>query len=283
MLITILVTKDLNSRAIMADVVGHKGRGEPETVAQAVENVVRLGHRSKFIIKVDNEPALVSLRDRVVEELAATGTQILVESIPAGESESNGSIENAVRLVKDMVRVHLAALQKKIAGSSPSHHPVVSWLVPHCAECITKYLVGKDGKTAYQRIFGKPARDEVFEFGERLLWRKRQSAIHNTDLNGRYLDGIWLGKRWGTHTHLVWTGTEVVEVYAFQRLPLDERWSREQLEAVTATPWNWKSSTDPQGPGRAPMLDEPVAEHEPRAPNPMHITMEDLENYGFTS
>ena len=151
--------------------------------------------------------------------MSRIGAGAAPQSPPVGESQSNGSIENGVRLVKEMVRVHLSALEKNISGTIPSNHPVITWLVPHSAECITKYMMGKDGNTPFQRMFGKSARDEALEFGERLLWRKRKSGVHNTDLNGRYLSGIWLGKRWGTFIHLIWTGTEVTEVYAIQRHP----------------------------------------------------------------
>ena len=48
------------------------------------------------------------------------------------------------------------------------HHPIMLWLVEHAAELTTKHLVGHDGKTAYTRLFGKPCRDEGFEFGERV-------------------------------------------------------------------------------------------------------------------
>ena len=42
--LTILVTKERESRVLMADVVLKKGRTQEETVAQAVQNVKRLGH-----------------------------------------------------------------------------------------------------------------------------------------------------------------------------------------------------------------------------------------------
>ena len=36
---------------------------------------------------------------------------------------------------------------------------------------MTKYMVGLDGKTAYERLFGKKSREEHLEFGEVVLWR----------------------------------------------------------------------------------------------------------------
>ena len=35
-----------------------------------------------------------------------------------------------------------------------------------------KHLGGPDGRTGYERLFGKPPREEGLELGEVVLWRK---------------------------------------------------------------------------------------------------------------
>ena len=45
------------------------GKTLDETIDQAVENIKRLGHTGKVIVKTDNEPALLSLRDGVLQRL----------------------------------------------------------------------------------------------------------------------------------------------------------------------------------------------------------------------
>ena len=269
--LTILVTKDRNSKAVVV----YKGRGEEETISQAVDNIKNLGHRNKFILKTDNEPALTSLRDGIIETLASSGVQILVEPPPVEESQSNGAIENGVRLVKEMVRVHMISLESRIQGEIPTFHPIMTWIVPHAANCITKYLVGHDGKTAYQRLWGKTAQEEILEIGERIFWRKRKSAMK--DLDSRYHPGIWLGRVWGSSTHIVWDGQKAIEVYGIQRVPKDERWSRADIEAIIATPWDWEPQAQQgeQRPLIPERLDSPLADAqqdtEPGRPHSMHI------------
>mgnify|MGYP000450192630 CR=1 FL=1 len=75
-----------------------------------------------------------------------------------GESASNGGIEGAVKIVKGLLRVHLAALERKIGAKFPSGHPVLTWLVEHVTDILSKYAVGVDGKTSYERLFGRPVR-----------------------------------------------------------------------------------------------------------------------------
>ena len=79
----------------------------------------------------------------------------------------------------------------------PSGHPVTAWLVEHVADVLTKHLVGSDGHTAYERLFGKQAREEGLEFGEQVLYRKRRAQDMNVVLDGRLEPGTWLGRRWG--------------------------------------------------------------------------------------
>ena len=63
-------------------------------------------------------------------------------------------MENGVKLLKGVLRVHVIALEEKIGGQIPSAHPLMTWIVPHAAECITKYLNGPDGKTPYPVSWG---------------------------------------------------------------------------------------------------------------------------------
>ena len=98
---------DRDSGILMADVAMHKGRGEEEVIEQAAENIRRLGHITKLVIKTDNEPALISLRDEVIKKL---DVQAVPETPPQAESQSNGCKENGVKLLKGVLRVHLFAL-----------------------------------------------------------------------------------------------------------------------------------------------------------------------------
>ena len=117
-------------------------------------------------MKTDNELALVSLRSGVMQKLGIPAAPVRP---PPEESPSNGSIENAVRQVKDMVRVYLLALKDRLNGEIPADHPIMAWLVEHVGDNLTKYMVGCDGKTPLQRLMGKPLREEAHEFGEQTV------------------------------------------------------------------------------------------------------------------
>jgi hypothetical protein len=164
--------------------------------------------------------------------------------------------ESGVRLFKGLLRVHLAALEGKAGVTLPSGHPVTAWLVEHVADVLTKYLVGSDGHTAYERLFGKQAREEGLEFGEQVLFRKRRAQDMNVVLDGRWELGTWLGRRWGSSVHRVHAHGKVIEVRAVQRRPAPERWVAAELAAVRATPW--LADPGPEADGAEPAVLQPL-------------------------
>ena len=93
-------------------------------------------------------------------------------------------IENGIKIFKGMLRVHTLALKRKIGGKLPTHHAVLTWLVEHVADVITKYLQGKDGKSGYERLMGKPCREEGLEFGERVWFKKKKRRSRGETLTG---------------------------------------------------------------------------------------------------
>ena len=148
---TVLVVKDRFSRAIRAHVLGFNGTCLEEASQIAAGAISQFGHKGSIAVKTDNEPALVDLRNEVIKKLHVG---VMVIKPPVGESQSNGSIEGCVKTFKGLLRVHLAALERKVDLHLPSAHPLTGWLVEHVADLTTKYLQASDGKTAYNRLFG---------------------------------------------------------------------------------------------------------------------------------
>ena len=78
-------------------------------------------------------------------------------------------------------------------------------------------MKGADGETPYERLVGKIIREEALEIGEQVMFRKRKSVLK--DLESHWMPGTWLGRRWGTYTHIIWNGEKALEAFSVQRLP----------------------------------------------------------------
>eukprot|EP00969_Alexandrium_andersonii_P245517 10849634-Alexandrium_andersonii.AAC.1 len=61
----------------------------------------------------------------------------------------------------------MLALQERFQGEVPVDYPAMLWLVEHAGKLLAEYLVGHDGRTEFERLMGKPSRDDGYEFGER--------------------------------------------------------------------------------------------------------------------
>ena len=142
-------------------------------------------------------------------------------------------------------------------------HPVIAWLVEHVADVLTKYMVGRDGHSAFERLFGKQAREEGLEFGERVLFRRRRTQDMNVIMDVRWEPGTWLGRCWGSGTHRVHAHGRVFDVRAVRRRPAAERWSAADLAAIRATPW--RTHPGPAADDKALVVLEPLPRPEDAA------------------
>ena len=109
-------------------------------------------------------------------------------------------MENGVKLLKGLLRVHVLSLERKLGHRVPSKHPMMSWLVEHVADVATKYLRGIDGRTAYERLFGKQIHEEGLEFGEKVLWKQRANKDMNVLLEARWTEASGWAATGAHHT-----------------------------------------------------------------------------------
>ena len=67
--------------------------------------------------------------------------------------------------------MHLIAFDKKIGHKVPA---VMSWLVEHVSDVLTKYLRGEMAEQATSACSAKQAREECLELCGRVLWSNRR-------------------------------------------------------------------------------------------------------------
>ena len=59
---------------------------------------------------------------------------------------------------------------------------------PTCRGVVSNYQINRDGKTAYEKAFGKPCRDEIVEFGEEVHYRIND--LDTGSLDARWATGV---------------------------------------------------------------------------------------------
>ena len=71
-------------------------------------------------------------------------------------------------------------------------HPIVLWMCEHAAYLLNRLEVGRDGKTAYERMKGKKATVLGIEFGERVM-RKEKPIGAMRKMVTQWQFGIFIG------------------------------------------------------------------------------------------
>jgi hypothetical protein len=164
----IQVSRDEESRALLAHAVPRKGFAHVHGAEQLIRDIEELGCK-KVILKADNEPATHALQEEVKKQRQ---DETLLENSPVGESQSNGVAERAVQAAGEHIRVVKLALESKVGIRFPAVRPIMSWIAKHAADMMNKFHVGPDGKTSYEIIKGKKYIRSLVEFGEKIFFRR---------------------------------------------------------------------------------------------------------------
>ena len=186
-MIPVLVIKDGQTKCIFAHVVPKKGGGMEWLAKKVVSDIEAMGY-GRIILKSDQEVSITELqselkyeRERLMKEVGEKVKMIrnaitILENSPVGESKANGDIENAIQQLQGQVRTIKDQVQFHAKVKIPVAHPLLAWLIPFASLTITRYSVGSDGRTAYERVKGRSCRRPMACFGESIHFKPLKPA-----------------------------------------------------------------------------------------------------------
>ena len=238
-----LVSKYRRVGCFAAHMVPKKGVGGGWIVQQYLRDLRRWGLRHKVLFRSDGEPAIVDLLNRVSD---LRQPETLLEASPATDSKANGVAERAIQSIEKQLRVLKLALERNLKAKIGAEHPCFPWLVEHTADILTKFVVGRDGMTGWERLKGRKYNGLLFEFGTKVFHRVQHKPVGG-EMEARWLPAVWLGKRFATDEHVVAmeNGT-VVRTGAVREFP-GEAFEKELLDKIVGTPWDPRGSGQEQG------------------------------------
>jgi hypothetical protein len=248
-----LIIRCYMSKAIFAHTIPCKGSDEDGFVAGLITAAVTwLGH-TRLILKADNERALQAL---VTSSLRAMRIevpeleQITKEAPVPYLSKSNGGTEVGIRNVRKDFRTMRMCLEDRLGHKVPVEHPICSWLLQHVAFLQTALVRGDDGFTAWTKVRGRPFSQRLYGFGEQVHWKRPPKGPRHApdgNMGTNWGSGTYIGHDRGSNAYLVASHDEgIIHTHAIQRRPLDERWDKAVIEAITQTPWSLKEKQDTQ-------------------------------------
>ena len=237
--LTCMVMKCHTTRMMFAHIVMAKGRQFPDSVAELIRDIRRLGY-SRVVMRTDRENPVKA----VVSAVKDSGQiEVIPELSGADEHAQNGMAENGVQQVENQIRAIKLSVEENLQIKINLGHPLMPWIVEHAPDCLNKFVIGDDGLSAYERLKGKKAGDMHVEMAEKVLYTPSRKGAPKLDERSR--PGIWLGKRFESVEHVLADCETMGIVYSSRvaRLPVEERWDALSVVRISASPWDKKART----------------------------------------
>ena len=246
------------------------------------------GTGGEIILKSDGEPALVAVKEALMKY---HGGVVIPEQPAKGEKAENGLVEEAGKTIREYVCTFLSQMEYGVDDKIPLDSDIVPWIVRWAAICQSRYAVGKDGKTAYERLRGRTCKSVVVPMGEK-VWYKQlgDGGDRRNKAETQWHQGVWLGPAAISSETLIGTVNGVVRANAIKRFGKSEQWDINAILDMKGTP----QRPNPNKPGLSiPVrirLEPEVPVHMPdsrparkeEAPRKSYIMKRHYEEHGYT-
>ena len=128
------------------------------------------------------------------------------------------------------------ACEGRLKCDIPSVHPICTWLVHHAATPLNHFLIGKDGRTAYERSKKKTYKVELLEFVS-CVYFLIPIEPQGGSMGPRWAEGVWLWKAGKGDAHIVCSKDGAIAKTKDVRICL-EPWNKTCLDWVRGTTQN---------------------------------------------
>jgi len=251
----ILVAKDGRSKTIWATALDKKG--ENVFAVECFLGWIRDTGYFRFELKSDEEPSLLKLKSIIIDRLKQEHYEVFPKESPVGDHQANGLAEVAVRELKICVRAIKFALEERIGRELEGTHPLLAWIPRHASMLMSRYRIAKEGKTAYELMFGKPWNRKLLQYGERAYFKpvnrrdfenleSKPKGRHANDFQSRFQEGHYVGTNPRTGELLMMTDRGVIRGTSYQRMTDERRFKVEDFANLKGVPWELK----PEGPSQ---------------------------------
>ena len=191
----VLVVYEKVSKSLFGHRVAAKGP-EPSAAAQLARDLDAMGYR-RIVCKTDQEPAAMALIEAAKEYWSG---EFVMEEASKGDKDSNGAAEIGVQVHQALTRTYKIALESRIGEEVGDESPVMAWICEWAALNHRRYKMGEDGRSAYERLYGKRAIQPTVEFGERVLAQPLASGSGaRSNTQDRFVEGVAVERDTGVH------------------------------------------------------------------------------------
>ena len=183
------------------------------------------------MIRCDGEPSIRLIRQSIA--LFRRGKTV-PEDIPPGEHEQMGFVEAQVKSTRNQFKTLRSSLERSLGEGLSADTPALQWLIRWSSMTLTRYQVGADGKTGYERMKNRRCNIAICAFGEMVMYKELHPAETQRDKSA--LDwklGVYLGGMMRSNESVVGTEQGVIKAFAIKRTAEKERWNLEAVKSLS--------------------------------------------------
>ena len=149
--VTCIAVKEDRHQNTLSSMVLKMGIEEAWASERGARFINSLGYK-EITLKSDTEPAMVAFRNRLAENCNA---EVTLEDAVKGDKPSNGLVENAVMLLRGVIRTIKCHVDSCTQEELREDSPILPWLVGHAGSILSRCQKGRDGRSPPERLHGK--------------------------------------------------------------------------------------------------------------------------------
>ena len=235
----ILVGRFTKDRWLVTRPVPVKGARHPWVVNKLVQDVVMSGV-TQIVIKSDQEPAILDLKNAVMKELKKINVEGPIEVQPeesaVGSSSSNAVIERSVWEMQSTTRALIAYAEWVNNCTFETGDVILSWAVEYSGQIVSRFQRhSNDGKTSYELRKMKSYRKAVVPFGELVMFMPAEKPKDKGEQ--RNMTGVMLGLVDRSDEIIVGTKERTVKARTVHRMPSGQRGDAQFVKSIKGVPW----------------------------------------------
>ncbi len=138
--------------------------------------------------------------------------------------------------MREFTRVLKEQIEDKAKINLECQDNITLWMIRWAAMLCSRFLVGKDGRTGYERRKRRTCTVPVVSFGEK-IWCKeiRETKERKNKFDTEEKEGICIGHSRNTNEVLVGTREGVVRAYSIKRRDEENMWDGELMKSIQGT------------------------------------------------
>ena len=166
------------------------------------------------------------------------------EKSPVGDHRANGWIESGVRTVEAQIRALKMGVENRYSIVLDHTSSIVTWIIDYAGWLVTRYGIGRDGKSPYKILRGRDATSSLCEFAECVQFRQSGVSRARGELQNMLGDGVCLGRTHSSGTCIIGAPRGIMKARDVYRRPKDERFNIDMLQSIIGVPWQMTPISD---------------------------------------